>query len=228
MRLDLRVTLCAAPAFSDSETADVLPVGRNFVSTKTNRAPSRWSAVVGLNALKPPVWGVDIVHTLGFGSGRTGVGSGRIPYVSAGPSDTGRGLCLAQRWPMKLCGWRVQGPGKRVLRLLRCGAIRASFLTVLGWPWLAFHLFMSRGCGDGMTLRKFFQVVSSVRSIRRAWGVVWRGFSGQRGVCTLSTLCPRATVRLAFRLPSCNFCRHHFMQVSVSDGMTLRAVHRFC
>jgi hypothetical protein len=27
-----------------------------------------------------------------------------------GPSDSGRGLCLAPRWPVKLCGWRGQGP----------------------------------------------------------------------------------------------------------------------
>ena len=31
-----------------------------------------------------PIWGVYKVHTLGFGSGRTGAGSGRIPHVSGG------------------------------------------------------------------------------------------------------------------------------------------------
>jgi hypothetical protein len=38
----------------------------------------------GRDALNWPIWGVYIVHTLGVGSGRMWVGSGRIPYVSGG------------------------------------------------------------------------------------------------------------------------------------------------
>ena len=41
-------------------------------------------AAGGCNALTWPIWGVYNVHTLGFGSGRTWAGSGRIPHVSAG------------------------------------------------------------------------------------------------------------------------------------------------
>jgi hypothetical protein len=29
--------------------------------------------------------------------------------ASAGSSDIVRGLCLAPRWPVRLCGWRGQG-----------------------------------------------------------------------------------------------------------------------
>jgi hypothetical protein len=39
----------------------------------------------------------------------------------AGPSDAVRGLCLAPRGPVPLCGWRGQGPGWWTLRLLDLG-----------------------------------------------------------------------------------------------------------
>jgi hypothetical protein len=36
----------------------------------------------GLEVVEKEFWGAHIVHTLGLGLGRTGVGSGLIPYVS--------------------------------------------------------------------------------------------------------------------------------------------------
>ena len=51
-----------------------------------------------------------------------------------GPSDTGRGLCLAPRWPVRLCGWRGQGPGWWALRLLGIWGYLSSLSGLSLWP----------------------------------------------------------------------------------------------
>jgi hypothetical protein len=57
-----------------------------------------------------------------------------VHWPSAGPSDSGRGLCLAPRWPVKLCGGGI--------RALACGPSACWDVGSLGllsgwWPWLA-------------------------------------------------------------------------------------------
>lgn len=55
-----------------------------FVNTEKNRTlPMRGAAVWG-RPLEGEIGGVDSVHTLSHGLGRTGAGLARIPYVSAG------------------------------------------------------------------------------------------------------------------------------------------------
>ena len=62
----------------------------------------------------------------------TGVHSGW-----SGPSDTGRGVCLAPRVTCELVGERVQGRGWLALRWLCTGVIR-SLLGASGRSWLAY------------------------------------------------------------------------------------------
>ena len=56
--------------------------------------------------------------------------------VLGGPSDVGRGVCLAPRWPVRLCGWQGQGPGWWAFRRLGWGSV--VLVSVLsgwsGWP----------------------------------------------------------------------------------------------
>jgi hypothetical protein len=54
----------------------------NIVETEKCRTPSMRGC--GWVPLAGRIGGVDSVHTLGHGLGRTGAGLGRIPYVSAG------------------------------------------------------------------------------------------------------------------------------------------------
>jgi hypothetical protein len=56
------------------------------VSDQDNKAPhqSDAGAAVRSRPLEERIGGVDTVHTFGVGLGRTSVGSGRIPHVSAG------------------------------------------------------------------------------------------------------------------------------------------------
>jgi hypothetical protein len=60
----------------------------NLLRIKKRRTPSMRGAAVGVGPLLRRFVGVDSVHKFGFGLGRTLVGSGRIPHVSAG------GQCL--------------------------------------------------------------------------------------------------------------------------------------
>lgn len=56
----------------------------NFLRTMKRHTPALRGAAVGVRPLMLRIWGVDSVHTFGFGLGCTSVGSGRIPHVSAG------------------------------------------------------------------------------------------------------------------------------------------------
>jgi hypothetical protein len=60
----------------------------NFVNTEKCRTLSMHGAAVGGRPLVGRIGGVDSVHTLGLGLGRTGAGLGRFPFVWAG------GQCL--------------------------------------------------------------------------------------------------------------------------------------
>jgi len=60
------------------------PAGSIFSGQRSTHTFSLRGAAVGVMPLKRRIGGVDSVHTFGFGPGRTGVGSGRIPYVSGG------------------------------------------------------------------------------------------------------------------------------------------------
>ena len=60
-----------------------LGVGNSAFSSALSRTLSIWVRLFG-EALVGRFGGVDSVHTLGPGLGRTGAGLGRIPYVSVG------------------------------------------------------------------------------------------------------------------------------------------------
>jgi hypothetical protein len=51
-----------------------------------------WISPVGQGARERQKEGVHNMHTLGFGSGRSGAGLGRIAEVSGGAADHGTGL----------------------------------------------------------------------------------------------------------------------------------------
>ena len=68
----------------------------------------------------------------------------------AGSSDVGCGLCLAPRWPVRLCGWRVQGPGWWAFRLVVSRGM-CSPIWLFRWPVVGPHSFMAQSCGDDMT-----------------------------------------------------------------------------
>ena len=53
------------------------------LSCRSDIADGRLSSLVGGNKMGKKE-GVHTVHTLGFGSGRTGAGLARIPHISAG------------------------------------------------------------------------------------------------------------------------------------------------
>lgn len=59
-----------------------------FASANTNRVPLGGGARPALRAAQNGIfWGVHIVHTRGFGSGRTGGGLGRIAEVFRGAAE---------------------------------------------------------------------------------------------------------------------------------------------
>jgi hypothetical protein len=77
-----------APAMTEGRTR-LLPHGDphgrdNFVKTNNCRTLSMRGAEVWRRLLAGRIGGVDSVHTLGHGLGRTGAGLARIPYASAG------------------------------------------------------------------------------------------------------------------------------------------------
>ncbi len=72
------------------------------------------------------------------------------------PSDaSARALAWPPRWPIQVCGWRVQRPGWWAFRLLFLCSCYAflSWLWRPGWPA---YLFMVRICLDDMTWANFF------------------------------------------------------------------------
>jgi hypothetical protein len=78
---------------------------------------------------------------------------------SLGPSDTGCGLGLAPRSPVRLCGWRDQSPGWWALRLLESGVY--AVLSGCAAGQLLAHTFMANSCGDDMTKPNFLRGSSS-------------------------------------------------------------------
>jgi hypothetical protein len=153
--------------------------------------------------------GVDTVHTLGVGPGRTGAGLGRIPHVSGGAqclqgleygssptSDAVRDRCLAPRWPIRLCGWRVQGPGWRALRVLGGGVTEASSWVV---PVAVVGLSLIHGAG--LWCRHDLTKISSrffcLRWLPFVLGQSFGGgLSGQSWCGHCPDLCTRAVVGL--------------------------------
>ena len=71
----------------------------NFVKTKEAPHPVKAGCGILGEALVGRIGGVDSVHTLGPGLGRTGAGLGRIPYVLAGVQ------CLQGRESSVCRGW---------------------------------------------------------------------------------------------------------------------------
>ncbi len=71
------------------------------------------------------------------------------------PSDAGvRTVAWPPRWPVQVCGWRVQGPGLWALRLLCTRAM--WFLSWVVAAWLPAYLFMVRDGLEDMTWGNFF------------------------------------------------------------------------
>jgi hypothetical protein len=71
-----------------------------------------------------------------------------------GPSDAVRGLCLAPRGPIRLCGWRGQALAGGPSACWNLGYV-ASFLAVpLASCWSSF---MATSCVDDMTKPKIFE-----------------------------------------------------------------------
>jgi hypothetical protein len=99
---------------------------------------------------------------------------------SLGPSDTGCGLGLAPRSPVRLCGWRDQSPGWWALRLLESGVY--AVLSGCAAGQLLAHTFMANSCGDDMTKPNFLRGSSSDSCfLRTRQTPLITCLSGQRG-----------------------------------------------
>jgi hypothetical protein len=111
----------------------------NYVNTEKCRTLSGRVRQFG-EALVGKIGGVDSVHTLGLGLGRTGAGLARIPYVLAGvqylqglepgssPTSGTRFHCSGACGPLNVYKSPCMGP---------CGG---PFLLVAGAVWRVLHL----------------------------------------------------------------------------------------
>jgi hypothetical protein len=142
------------------------PSGRiNFFRTKKNRTPSMRGAAVGVWPLMLRIGGVDSVHTFGFGLGRTSVGSGRIPHVSAGAQCL-QGLECSSSPTSGTC-FPCSGPWGplSVDKLSTCRPFGGLFC----W-WTVLLL-------DGSFLQRFSPVAVYLFMVGRVWDcMTWRRF----------------------------------------------------
>jgi hypothetical protein len=96
------------------------------------------------------------------------------------------------RRPIRLCGWRGQGPGLWAFRLLESRAMcRPS--CCFRWPVVGRHSFMARSCGDDMTKPNFLRGSSSDSCFLRARQSAFIAcLSGQRRRALCAHFCARA------------------------------------
>jgi hypothetical protein len=114
-----------------------------------------------------------------------------------GSSDAVRGLCLAPRAPIGLCGWRGQGLAGGPSACWNLGMCRP--FCCFRWPVVGRHLFMVRICGDDMTKPNLPRGSSSDGCLLRVrQSALIACLSGQRGCAHCAHLCARAAFRPAF------------------------------
>ena len=141
------------------------PMAKSVFSGQRSAAPiSMLGAAVGGRPLMRRIGGVDNVHTLGFGLGRTGAGLGRIPYVSAGvpvfaragtrfESHLGHVFSLFRGLLASECAQTVHlwAPSGAIFVGGRCCGRR--LLLVVSGSGGAAYSFMARGAASCMTGR---------------------------------------------------------------------------
>lgn len=102
-------------------------------------------------------------------------------------SRSGKRIAAFPERPVKLCGWRGQGPGWWALRLLEFWVIRPRLCGLSLVAVVGHHSFMAKGCVDDMTKVGLSSWLFHVLLLPADQLSARNAFVRPKGVLTLST-----------------------------------------